>query len=118
MRKISNTGRGARSEALRAASSEDATADVPAGQLRPRSLMKTTALGSRGNGRPAPAPPAAAAKARPAKSDGPSRMQKIEERIAAATEELAAGITEAASAAEELRRAMEQIASGAEEAAS
>ena len=42
---------------------------------------------------------------------------KIEERIAAASEELASGITEAASAAEELRRAMEQIASGAEEAA-
>jgi len=47
-----------------------------------------------------------------------SRKQKIEERIAAATEELAAGITEAASAAEQLRRSMEQIASGAEEAAS
>ena len=47
-----------------------------------------------------------------------ARQQKIEERIAAATEELSAGITEAASAAEELRRSMEQIASGAEEAAS
>src|SRR5690348_8323114 len=47
-----------------------------------------------------------------------SQQQKIEERIAAATEELSAGITEAASAAEELRRSMEQIASGAEEAAS
>jgi len=47
-----------------------------------------------------------------------SRQQKIEERIAAATEELSGGVTEAASAAEELRRSMEQIASGAEEAAS
>jgi methyl-accepting chemotaxis protein len=47
-----------------------------------------------------------------------SRQQKIEERIAAATEELSAGITEAASAAEQLRRSMEQIASGAEEASS
>ena len=47
-----------------------------------------------------------------------ARQQKIEERIAAATEQLSAGITEAASAAEELRRSMEQIASGAEEAAS
>ena len=47
-----------------------------------------------------------------------SRQQKIEERIAAATEELSGGITGAASAAEELRRSMEQIASGAEEAAS
>jgi methyl-accepting chemotaxis protein len=46
------------------------------------------------------------------------RRQQIEERIAAATEELASGITQAASAAEELRRTMEQIATGAEEAAS
>ena len=51
----------------------------------------------------------------PGKSDG--RQQKIEERVAAATEELASGLTQAASAAEELRRSMEQIASGAEEAA-
>ena len=46
-----------------------------------------------------------------------TRNQKIEERIAAASEELASGITQSASAAEELRRAMEQIATGAEEAA-
>jgi methyl-accepting chemotaxis protein len=37
--------------------------------------------------------------------------------MAAATEELASGLTEAASAAEQLRRSMEQIAGGAEEAA-
>jgi methyl-accepting chemotaxis protein len=41
----------------------------------------------------------------------------VAERIAAATEELASGLSEAAAAAEELRRAMEQIAAGAEEAA-
>ena len=46
-----------------------------------------------------------------------NRNQKIEERIGAASEELASGITQAASAAEELRRAMEQISAGAEEAA-
>ncbi|WP_114947163.1 methyl-accepting chemotaxis protein [Microvirga calopogonii] len=46
-----------------------------------------------------------------------ARQQKAAERIGAATEELASGVTEASSAAEELRRAMEQIASGAEEAA-
>ncbi len=46
-----------------------------------------------------------------------ARRQKAAERLAAATEQLAAGVTEASSAAEELRRAMEQIASGAEEAA-
>ena len=48
----------------------------------------------------------------------PGRKQKVEERITAASEELIAGITEAASASEELRRAMEQISTGAEEAAS
>jgi methyl-accepting chemotaxis protein len=42
---------------------------------------------------------------------------RLAERIAAATEELASGIAEASAAAEELRRSMEQIASGAEEAA-
>ena len=39
--------------------------------------------------------------------------QKIEERLGAATEELASGITEASTAVEELRRAMEQIATNA-----
>jgi methyl-accepting chemotaxis protein len=46
------------------------------------------------------------------------RQVQASERVAAATGELAAGLTEASAAAEELRRAMEQIASGAEEAAS
>jgi methyl-accepting chemotaxis protein len=45
------------------------------------------------------------------------QKDKVAERIAAATEELASGLTEAAAAAEELRRAMEQIAAGADEAA-
>jgi methyl-accepting chemotaxis protein len=44
-------------------------------------------------------------------------QDKISERLAAATEELASGLTEASAAAEELRRSMEQIASGASEAA-
>jgi methyl-accepting chemotaxis protein len=42
---------------------------------------------------------------------------KVAERIAAATEELASGLAEASAAAEELRRSMEQIASGADQAA-
>src|SRR6201996_3338325 len=45
------------------------------------------------------------------------QKDKVAERIAAATEELASGLTEAAAAAEELRRSMEQIAAGADEAA-
>jgi methyl-accepting chemotaxis protein len=87
----------------------------------PKSLMKTSALaagkaGRRRTGRSEPAIAQRRRSAQPSVSD--SRQQKIEERIAAATEQLSAGITEAASAAEELRRSMEQIASGAEEAAS
>ena len=46
-----------------------------------------------------------------------TKHAKASERVAAATEELASGLTEAAAAAEQLRRAMEQIATGAEEAA-
>ncbi len=91
----------------------------------PRSLMKTTGLATRGANSHRPAPVAfaspgksAARKQQPAVRSVPAdRTQKIEERIGAASEELASGITEAASAAEELRRAMEQIATGAEEAA-
>ena len=88
--------------------------------------MKTSALGAgraaerRSGAQPAPGSasiPAQRRKPAPGNISG-ARQQKIEERIAAATEELSAGITEAASAAEELRRSMEQIASGAEEAAS
>ena len=91
-----------------------------------KSLMKTRDLASRRNtARPAGASPLRAVVATIGRYRKPSvatnaatRQQKIEERIAAAAEEMAGGITEAASAAEELRRAMEQIASGAEEAAS
>src|SRR6478609_8964684 len=73
----------------------------------PKSLMKTSELGGlraaqRRPGTtpghaPAPAGPPRR-KASPTNISG-SRQQKIEERIAAATEELSAGITEAASAA-------------------
>jgi methyl-accepting chemotaxis protein len=91
-----------------------------------KSLMKTSELvaGRAAQRRPTPQKvpgpaslPAQRRKPGPANISG-GRQQKIEERMAAATEELSGGITEAASAAEELRRSMEQIASGAEEAAS
>ena len=100
-------------------------ATVPSASRAPRSLMKTSALATRGT---APArigakpPTPVAVKARPGKwlasTNQTGRHRKIEERVAAASEQLIAGITEAASASEELRRSMEQIASGAEEAAS
>ena len=46
-----------------------------------------------------------------------NRQAKAAERMAAATQELASGITEASAAAEELRRALLQIASASQEAA-
>jgi len=45
------------------------------------------------------------------------RAQTASERIGAATEQLASGLTQAAAATKELGRSMEQIAAGAEEAA-
>src|SRR5687768_11709406 len=54
-------------------------------------------------------------KARPAMVS--SLSQTVAERIAAATEELAMGLGQAAAATKELGRSMEQIASGAEQAA-
>ena len=64
-------------------------------------------------------PAAAADHPAPTKPRQPSgaRHAQASERVAAATEQLASGLTEASAAAEELRRSMEQIASGADEAA-
>jgi methyl-accepting chemotaxis protein len=61
----------------------------------------------------------------PATSVAPSRTRRtaapttdtLAERIGAASQELASGLTEAASTAAELQRAMDQISTGAEEAA-
>jgi methyl-accepting chemotaxis protein len=82
------------------------------------SLVKTSKI-ARGRTIP-PAEPKAIAiphnGARRRKANG-SRQDTLSERLAAATEELASGLSEAASAANELRGAMAQIASGGEEAA-
>lgn len=73
-----------------------------------------------------PPPPARAqtrTSARNGQSNGAVRrasaraQDRVSERLAAATEQLASGLTQASAAAEQLRRAMEQIASGASEAA-
>ena len=116
-----------------AAAAGTAPASYRATNQPARSLMKLASLPAGGqprrrngplSGGPAMAAAGAAAATaaatrRPARRGRtPERQQKIEERITAASEQLASGIHEAASAAEELRRAMEQIASGAEEAAS
>ena len=90
----------------------------------PKSLMKTSGLAAH-RATTHRSPGALPSVLRTAQSRGNTRRlaaavarnQKIEERLGAASEELASGISQAASAAEELRRAMEQIASGADEAA-
>lgn len=80
-------------------------------------LVKKTALSDKkSSGRQVPS----AATEAPAKTRVrrvTARNQTASERIAAATQELAGGLAEAAGAAEELRRALEQISAGAEEAA-
>ncbi|HEY0836969.1 MAG TPA: methyl-accepting chemotaxis protein [Azospirillum sp.] len=45
-----------------------------------------------------------------------ARQQKVAERVASATSQMASGISESASASEQLRKSMEQIAAGAQEA--
>ena len=93
---------------------------VAVGAERPKSLMKRAGLATRGAAKQK-APAAGTDPVRQKSTSRPAlngRNQKVEERIAAASEELASGISQSASAAEELRRAMEQISSGAEEAAS
>ncbi|RDI57337.1 methyl-accepting chemotaxis sensory transducer [Microvirga subterranea] len=90
-------------------------------------LVKTSELSGKGKPRPVNGENPAPAPAQPPQKGAGgqrralervrARQQKAAERIGAATEELASGVTEASSAAEELRRSMEQIASGAEEAA-
>ena len=80
-------------------------------------LVKTSKI-TGGTGKIAVAePPAVKAVARPRQPAPVTSADKVSERVAAATEELASGLAEASAAAEELRRSMEQIASGAEEAA-
>ncbi|HZZ70360.1 MAG TPA: methyl-accepting chemotaxis protein [Phenylobacterium sp.] len=77
------------------------TSKITAGAAKPRAAAK----------------PAAVAAPKP-RADRPALGQdQLSERIAAASEQLAAGLAEASAAAEELRRSMEQIAAGAEEAA-
>jgi methyl-accepting chemotaxis protein len=88
----------------------------------PMALVKTSKLGTRTRKSPASAeaPSPAVIGEAALRINGRktvTRQAKASERVAAATEELASGLTEASAAAEELRRAMEQIASGGEEAA-
>ncbi len=85
-------------------------------------LVKTSKIAS---GKPKLATPPAetaavgASKSRPGRRNGAGGFSNdaLSERMAAATEQLASGLSQASSAANELGRAMTQIASGADEAA-
>ncbi|HEY5930975.1 MAG TPA: methyl-accepting chemotaxis protein [Burkholderiales bacterium] len=70
-----------------------------------------------GDVKPASVAPAPSAKSNGARKSALPRQHTVSERVAAATQEVASGITQAAAATKELGRAMEQIAAGAEEAA-
>lgn len=86
-------------------------------------LVKTTELAAKRSAGKTIAPvsepaPEKTVSSRRAQDRSRLRQQKVAERIATASDELASGVSQAASAAEELNRSLEQIASGAEEAAS
>jgi methyl-accepting chemotaxis protein len=73
--------------------------------------LKANPIASLSEPKPPANPPA------PTPRSGARAPEALFERVAAATEEFATGLTEASAAAEELRKSMEQIAGGAEEAA-
>jgi methyl-accepting chemotaxis protein len=82
-------------------------------------LVKKSKIAA-GAGKPklvAPLTTVAAAQPAARKAAALPRSQTIAERVAAATQELASGLTQGSAATTELARAMSQIASGAEEAA-
>ncbi|RYF92497.1 MAG: methyl-accepting chemotaxis protein [Caulobacteraceae bacterium] len=82
-------------------------------------LVKTSTLAGKGRAKPAAAEAEVVVRG-PAKAAPGARARTAHtaaERLSAATQELAGGVTQASSAAEELRRSMEQISTAAEEAA-
>lgn len=76
----------------------------------PNSAAKSKAPTTKAAATPEPAP-------RVKRAVAVDQADRIAERIAAATEQLASGLTEASAAAEELQGSMQQIAAGADEAA-
>jgi methyl-accepting chemotaxis protein len=84
------------------------------------SLVKTSKISkaaakSQASSRKAPSAPKLGSRAQASAAE--PNADRVAERIAAATEELASGLTQASAAAEELQGAMQQIAVGADEAA-
>jgi methyl-accepting chemotaxis protein len=83
---------------------------VKSSKVAARTLKATTSTGPV-EPNPFANPPA------PTQKSGIRTPEALFERVAAATEEFASGLTQASAAAEELRNSMGQIAAGAEEAA-
>jgi methyl-accepting chemotaxis protein len=83
---------------------------VKSSKIAARTLKATTTS--------SPAEPSPLANpAAPTQKSSSRTPEALFERVAAATEEFASGLTQASAAAEQLRKSMEQIAAGAEEAA-
>jgi methyl-accepting chemotaxis protein len=80
-------------------------------------LVKTSKIASRKPGASYATPRRRKGSGHAATPKVPAKQDGLSERIAAATEELASGLSEASTAANELRGSMEQIAKGAEKAA-
>jgi methyl-accepting chemotaxis protein len=82
-------------------------------------LVKKSKIDAESTKTPAASPPKKAVNESPAAAVRvrAPKHRTVLERVAAATEELSSGLTEAAAATKQLGRSMEQIASGAEEAA-
>ena len=80
-------------------------------------LVKTSRISASRKGAGPPEPLASPPPPKTSAIRAAPKRDQVSERVAAATEQLASGLAEAAAAAEELRRAMEQIAAGAEQAA-
>ena len=80
-------------------------------------LVKKSKIAAATSKPAAPSVPSAANSSKLRTARTPAPKQTVFDRVAAATEELASGLTEAASATKELGRSMEQISTGAEEAA-
>ena len=80
-------------------------------------LVKRSKIAAGSTSAPAPAARNGKRSSRPPAARPAAVHDTVSERIAAATEQLASGLTQSAAATRELARSMEQVASGAEEAA-
>jgi len=105
------------SPASKAGSAPETLAANPPASKAGTSNSGTARVATSKVGTPKAAPKSGRARVPQPVSGNGLRRDKVSERIAAATQQLASGLTEASAAAEQLRRSMEQIAAGADEGA-